>query len=68
MLCTCEALILVAGWETSSGARGEVRAAQERGMPVFQPGDYAGLAWWLRGSADTLPPPRDPLVTLPEVG
>jgi hypothetical protein len=62
MLCTCEALILVAGWETSSGARGEVAAAQERGMPVFQPGDYEGLAWWLRGSADTIaPPPELPL-------
>lgn len=57
MLCMCEALMLVEGWEHSSGARGERLVAEERGMPVFQPGDYAGLAWWLRGNAETLPPP-----------
>lgn len=66
MLCACEALILVAGWERSSGARGEVSVAQERGMPVFQPGDYAGLGWWLRGNAETLPPPRAEMPTLDE--
>jgi len=59
MLCVCEALILVPGWEQSSGARGEVAVAQERGMPVFQPEDYEALGWWLRGNAATLPPPPE---------
>ena len=66
LLCACEAVMLVAGWENSSGARGEVAAAQERGMPVFQPGDYDGLSWWLgnqernaRAQAATIPPPRE---------
>lgn len=73
MLCTCEALILVEGWEQSSGARGEKLLAEERGMPVFMPGDYEGLEWWLRmqsrdlrGVADTLPPPRSEQPTLVE--
>lgn len=66
LLRVCEAVMLVPGWEHSKGARGEVLEAQELGMPVFQPGDYDGLAWWLRGNAETLPPPRNEMATIRE--
>lgn len=44
----CNAVVLVAGWEESSGARGEVAEAQRLGLPVFR--SVAELAAWLRPS------------------
>lgn len=36
ILDRCDAVILVEGWERSSGTRAEVAWAQEAGVPVFQ--------------------------------
>ena len=35
ILKTCDVLILVPGWETSSGARREVELAKEMGIPIL---------------------------------
>ncbi len=49
LLEACEAVMLVPGWETSSGARGEVKRAFELGLPVFQ--DLSLLVRWLEARA-----------------
>lgn len=36
MLKRCDALMLVAGWEQSSGTRAEVKLAKELNIPVFE--------------------------------
>ncbi len=48
LMRACSALILVPGWESSSGARGEVAEAQRLGLPVFT--SLEQLAAWLRPS------------------
>lgn len=35
ILLRCDAVLLVPGWEGSVGTRGEVEAAEKRGIPVF---------------------------------
>lgn len=37
LLCRCDAIALVDGWENSSGARKEVKLARELNIPVFKP-------------------------------
>lgn len=72
MLRVCDAVALVRRWEQSSGARGEVAAADRLGLPVFYPGDgqLPEIQRWLeahraeRGVAETLrPSPDDPFST-----
>lgn len=48
MLRRSDAVVLVSGWQESSGSRGEVKEAQRLGKPVFQ--TVAELAAWLRPS------------------
>ncbi len=48
MLRRCNGVVLVPGWEESSGARGEVAEAQRLGLPVFR--TLAELEHWLRPS------------------
>ncbi|HEU4728420.1 MAG TPA: DUF4406 domain-containing protein [Kofleriaceae bacterium] len=45
LLRRCDALLLIDGWENSSGARGEWRDAVDRCMPVFT--RLEDLARWL---------------------
>lgn len=47
----CDAVMLVEGWEKSTGSRGEKAEAERLGMPVFT--SLADLEWWL-----TQVPPR----------
>lgn len=58
MLRKCDAVMLVSGWEESSGARGERKEALRLGMPIFLPGDYDGLSRWLEwgGTVDPFAP------------
>lgn len=44
----CDVVVLVAGWEGSRGARAEVAAAQDLGIPVFRTDDHSGLQATLR--------------------
>ncbi len=46
LLTRCDALVTTTNWEHSRGARGEVRLAQEREMPVFH--SIGELQGWLR--------------------
>ena len=36
ILKRCDAIVLVPGWENSSGARAEVKLANELGLPIYQ--------------------------------
>lgn len=45
LLRRCDGLILVEGWEKSSGARAEVEEARKLGIPVFQ--RISNLEVWL---------------------
>lgn len=45
-LLTCDAVLLMLGWEASNGSRGERKLALERGIPVFESLD--SLKAWLR--------------------
>jgi hypothetical protein len=47
LLKRCDAVMLVAGWARSTGTQGEVKVAQEEGIPVFQ--DIVQLGVWLEG-------------------
>lgn len=38
----CDAIFMLRGWETSEGARRELRVALELGMPVVQEQEWAG--------------------------
>lgn len=44
----CDAVVLVPGWNKSSGTRGEVVEAEERRIPTFQ--SILDLRRWLRSS------------------
>lgn len=46
LLTKCDALVTTTDWEHSRGACGEVRLAQELGMPVFH--SIGELQGWLR--------------------
>jgi len=46
LLRRCDAVMMVAGWEQSVGARGEKAEAERLGMPVFT--KIEDLEWWLR--------------------
>lgn len=35
LLRACDCVVLVPGWQTSKGARGEIRDAHRRGLPIF---------------------------------
>jgi hypothetical protein len=54
-LGSCDALLAMPRWRESRGARGEIQAANERGLPVFYPKSlYDDEAWreievWARG-------------------
>jgi hypothetical protein len=53
LLRRCDAVALVEGWGRSSGARGEVREADRRGIPIFREHERETLlrAWiegWVR--------------------
>ena len=50
LLRRCDAVMLVPGWEQSTGARGEKVEAERRGMPVFSKLD--DLEWWLKNVAE----------------
>ncbi len=47
LLLACSVVLMVPGWEASSGARGERDEALRHGMPVFY--SVAELESWLRG-------------------
>lgn len=47
LLRRCDAVLLVPGWEKSSGTRGEVAEAKRLGMPVFE--DVFEVREWLAG-------------------
>jgi hypothetical protein len=49
LLHRCDALILVEGWEGSSGVRGELDEAKALGLPVFE-SDDAGRIDFVRWS------------------
>jgi hypothetical protein len=36
LVCVCNAVLLVDGWQTSSGALREVEKAKKQGIPVFE--------------------------------
>jgi nucleoside 2-deoxyribosyltransferase len=40
----CDAVLLLDGWERSSGTREEVRTAKRMGLPVFE--SLYHLGWW----------------------
>jgi len=42
----CDALYLLDGWAESKGTLNEIRIAEERGMPVFFPGQVGSLLAW----------------------
>lgn len=44
-----DAVVVTANWQASEGARGEVREAEQLGLPVFD--TVAKLVAWLGGSA-----------------
>lgn len=50
LLARCDAILLTADWERSSGARAEVDFARKRGMPVFL--SVSNLAHWLERVVD----------------
>lgn len=39
----CDAVVALPDWETSNGARAEIKWAQENGLPVFFPKSLDGL-------------------------
>lgn len=45
ILAKCDAILLTADWERSSGARMEKTSAEEQGIPVFK--DICDLGLWL---------------------
>lgn len=47
MLARCDAVVLVSGWQRSTGTRAEVEFARERGIPIFE-GDDRDLIRKLR--------------------
>ncbi len=47
LLRRCDAIIMVQGWEKSSGARGERDVAQALDLPVFEPDEVLKLQQWL---------------------
>jgi Domain of unknown function (DUF4406) len=44
----CDAVMLVNGWERSTGTKAEIKEAQRLGLPVFE--GIGDLRDWLRGS------------------
>lgn len=46
LLRRCDAIMLVPGWTSSAGTRGEVKEAERLGLPVFEEVDALGA--WLR--------------------
>jgi hypothetical protein len=46
LLRRCDAVILVQGWEQSSGTRAEKAEAERLGLPVFT--SLSELDWWLK--------------------
>lgn len=51
LLRRCDAVIMVPGWDTSFGARGEKTEAERLGMPVFM--NLEVLEWWLTSVPET---------------
>ena len=50
LMLKCDAVVTTEDWERSQGARGEVRVARGRGIPVFHTLDELSL--WLEQGAD----------------
>ena len=48
LLERCDAVMLVPGWPTSTGALAEVARAKQLGLPVFCVGEFDMLATWLK--------------------
>lgn len=48
LMSRCDAVVLVDGWETSEGTKGEINQARLRGIPVF--GDLEDFSDWLKES------------------
>lgn len=46
MLRRCDAVVLVVGWEQSSGTRAEKAEAERLGLPVFSTLD--DVEWWIK--------------------
>jgi len=53
LMLSCDAVLLMAGWEHSNGARGEKEAADRCGMPVFH--SIPELESWLSNYTRTKP-------------
>lgn len=50
LLRRCDAVMLVPGWTGSAGARHEVWFAQDCGIRVFHPDEFAQFAKWIAES------------------
>ena len=59
LLSRCDAVMLVPGWQASSGTLNEVGQAQKLGIPVYE--DWVCLRAWLRYNEET---PLRPLATI----
>ena len=53
LLKRCDAVALVPGWESSSGARAEAKAARDLGLPMLMPGQEMAAFVALLGGAFT---------------
>jgi len=52
LLRRCDAILLVEGWERSTGARGERVEAERLGLPVFTEDRFDQLEQWIKGESD----------------
>ena len=52
LLRRCDALVLVDGWEKSSGTRAEVNEAARLGLPVFAHDQLIELKAWVKTPSD----------------